>query len=74
MHTNFMQMAKTLEVPSLGVAPAPEIGALSPWRQRAMAGYGVIEKIGEPTCLTYIVPFLRPNAALQSESLLGLTW
>jgi hypothetical protein len=36
-------------------------------RQRSMAGYGTIELIGEPTCQTYWVPFVRPRALFQSE-------
>ena len=67
MHGNLIRMAKTLEVPSLGPTPAEEVQKLPRARQNAMAGWGVIETIGEPTCQIYHVPFVRPRPLYQCE-------
>ena len=67
MHGNLITMARTMTVPSLGPLSPEGIAALPAARRNAMAAYGVIETIGEPTCLTYVLPFIRDKPQLQSE-------
>jgi hypothetical protein len=67
MHQNLMEMARKMIIPSLGPLSAADIAALPLPRQKAMVGYGVIETIGELTCSTYVLPFLRENCSLQTE-------
>lgn len=66
MHDVLMEMATTMQVPSLGVIDEEEFDALSPDSQRKLSGYTSIEKIGEPRCKTYIVPFIRSNPEVQT--------
>jgi len=57
MHGNLMTMARTLVVPSFGPLPPADFAKLPASRRFSMAGYGEIETIGEPTCVSYVVSF-----------------
>jgi len=71
MFPNFVQMAETLTVPSLGPITPRQWEALPEFRRRSMSGYGSVELIGVPGCDLF-VPFIRDRPTHQTE--LGSAW
>lgn len=67
MFANFVEMAETYTVPSLGPVTAEQWSTLSAFRKLSMSGYGPIERIGVPGCVTYFVPFIRDRPSHQTE-------
>ena len=62
MHDNLIQMGDNMLVPSEGPVPAEEIRKLPEYRQKNLAGYTTIERIGRgDTEFWYIVPFIRED-------------
>ena len=61
MHADLMRMARTLCVPSQGPVSERGLAKLDPLRRKKMAGWGTVEMIGVPSCISYIVPFIRPK-------------
>ena len=59
MYDNFLMMARTLEVPSLGQMPVSDLNRLSRDDRKRLSGYGSIEIIGVNNFLTYNVPVAR---------------
>ena len=66
MHANLMEFARTLIVPSLGPLSVAELSAMPRDVVKKMRGYGTVEKIGEPDCKTFVVPFVRAPTRSQS--------
>jgi hypothetical protein len=54
-----LDMAKNGCVPSLGAPSEADMKQLSGEQRKKMRGYGVIEKIGDPTSHWHILPFMR---------------
>jgi hypothetical protein len=67
MFHNFIYMAETMTVPSYGTISVKEFAKLPRHRQLSMSGYGVMEWIGDPTCVCYCVPFVRDRPLFQTE-------
>ena len=67
MFPNFVQMAETLTVPSLGPITPSQWEALPEFRRWSMSGYGSVELIGVRGCVTYFVPFIRDRPTHQTE-------
>ena len=59
MHDYLMRMARTMTVPSLGIATKQYLASLDDVRKSRMSGWGTVEWIGVAACVTIAVPFVR---------------
>lgn len=59
MFDNLVRMAHSLDVPSRGEVDTTTWNSFTLSRRRSMQGYGTVELIGEPECVSYYVPFIR---------------
>jgi len=70
MFENLTRMATDLDIPSKGQVDINTLDFLSNHRRKSMSGYGPVELIGEPTCVFYHVPFIRPRTGPMTEEIL----
>ena len=67
MHANLMDMANTIEIPTLGITSDVDLQKDPEFIQKSRDGYGTLEKIGVVNCVTYVVPFIRTHSFFQNE-------